>query len=182
MKKKQKITFLDALITRTGNNKSETIVFSKETSTDLYKNWKSHSTIQWKQASLKNLIQRSISNCSNEKLLGDELNYLRNVFIKGNDHPPKLVNSTRKIELVKNSSDQQEVTTNTKSRKIQLVLPYAGKRGNSIIPKMNRQLHKHLKDDVKVMITYQGTKLSSRFQVKDQTKFEDRNGVEYYYK
>ena len=25
------------------------------------------------------------------------------------------------------------------------------------------------------MITYQGTKLSSRFQVKDQTKFEQRN-------
>ena len=44
---------------------------------------------------------------------------------------------------------------------------------------MNRQPHKHLKYDVKVMITYQGTKLSSRFQVKDQTKFEHRNDVVY---
>ena len=42
---------------------------------------------------------------------------------------------------------------------------------------MNRQLNKHLKDDVKDMITYQGTKLLSRFQVKDQTKFEHRNDV-----
>ena len=42
---------------------------------------------------------------------------------------------------------------------------------------MSRQLNKHPKDDVKVMITYQGTKLSSRFQVKDQTKFELRNDV-----
>ena len=44
---------------------------------------------------------------------------------------------------------------------------------------MRRQLNKHLKDDVKVMITYQGTKLLSRFQVKDQTKFEHRNDVVY---
>ena len=29
------------------------------------------------------------------------------------------------------------------------------------------------------MITYQGTKLLSRFQVKDQTKFEHRNDVVY---
>ena len=84
-----------------------------------------------------------------------------------------------KMELEKNSSDQQEVTTNATSKQIQLVLPYAGKRGNNIIRKMRRQLNKHLKDDVKVMITYQGTKLSLRFQVEDQTKFEHRNEVVY---
>ena len=44
---------------------------------------------------------------------------------------------------------------------------------------MNRQLNKHLKNDIKVIILYQGTKLSSTFQVKDQTKFEHRNGVVY---
>ena len=131
-----------------------------------------------KRGLLKNLIQRSFSICSNEKLLADELNYLRNVFIKGNDYPPKLVNSMIKIELEKNS-DQQEVTTNATSKQIQLVLRYAGKCGNNIIQKMSRQLNKHLKYDVKVMITYQGTKLSSRFEVKAQTKFEHRNDVVY---
>ena len=44
---------------------------------------------------------------------------------------------------------------------------------------MNEQLNKHLKDDVKVMMTYQGTKLPSRFQFKYQTKFEHRNHVVY---
>ena len=39
------------------------------------------------------------------------------------------------------------------SKQIQLVLPYAGKRGNNIIWKMRRQLNKHLKDDVKVILT-----------------------------
>ena len=38
---------------------------------------------------------------------------------------------------------------------------------------------KHLKDDVKVMITYQGNKLSSRFQVEYQTNFEHRIHVVY---
>ena len=175
----QKITFLDVLITRTKDNKLETTVFRKETNTDLYINWNSHAPMQWKRRPLKNLIQRSISICSNENLLEDELNYLRNVLTKVNDYPPKLVNSIIKIELEKNSSDQQEVTTNATSKQIQLVLPYAGKRGNNIIRKMNRQLNKHLKDDVKVMITYQGTKHSSRFQVKEPTKFERRIDVVY---
>ena len=76
--------------------------------------------------SLKNLIQRSISICSNKKLLEDELNYLRNVFIKVIDYPPKLVNSATKTELGKNSSDQQEITTNAASNQIQLFLSCAG--------------------------------------------------------
>ena len=82
-----------------------------------------------------------------------------------------------KIELEENSSDQQEVTTYARSKQIQIVLPYAGKSDNNIIQKMSKKLNKHLKDDIKVMITYQGTKLLSRFQVKDQTKFEHRNDV-----
>ena len=81
----QKITFLEVLTARTRDNKLlETTVFRKETNADLYINWNSHAPIQWKRGSLKNLVHRSISICSNEKLL-DVLNYLRNAFIKTND-------------------------------------------------------------------------------------------------
>ena len=125
IKEGQKIMFLDVLITRTGNIKLETKVFRKETNADLYINWNSHASIQWKQGSLKNLIQRSTWICSNEKLFEDELKYLKNVFIKVKDYPQKLVNSIIKIELEKNSSNQQEVTTNAASRQTQLCLPYA---------------------------------------------------------
>ena len=72
------------------------------------------------------------------------------MFIKVNDYPPKLVNSIIKIDLKKNSSDQEEVTTNATGKQIQLALLYAGKHGNDIIRKRNRQLHKRLKDDVKL--------------------------------
>ena len=71
------------------------------------------------------------------------------MFIKVNDYPPRLVNSIIKIDLKKNSS-HQEVTTNATSKQIQLALLYAGKHGNDIIRKRNRQIHKHLKDDVKL--------------------------------
>ena len=45
---------------------------------------------------------------------------------------------------------------------------------------MNRQLHKHLKDDVKVMITKQGTNFHQGF--KPKIKFEHKNDVVYCWK
>ena len=50
-----------------------------------------------------------------------------------------------------------------------------GSRKPWVISQRAPQLPKHLKDDVKVMMPHQRTKLSSRFQIKDQTKFEHRN-------
>ena len=71
-----------------------------------------------------------------------------------------------KIELEKNSSDQQEVTTNATSKQIQLVLPYAGNPGNNIIWKMKRQLNEHLNDDVKVMIRIKELNVRQGFKSK----------------
>ena len=85
--------------------------------------WNSHAPMQWKWGSLKNLIKKSISICSNEKLLEDKLNCLRNVIIKVNNYLPKLSSSIIKIELEKTSSDQHEVPTNATSKQMQLVLP-----------------------------------------------------------
>ena len=89
----------------------------------MYINWHSNAPIQWKWGTLNNLTQRSVSICSNEKLLEDELNYLRNAFIKVNDYPLKLVNSIMKLEQEKNSCDQRGVTTNVPSKRMPLVLP-----------------------------------------------------------
>ena len=71
-----------------------------------------------------------------------------------------------KIELEKNSSDQQEVTTNGTSKQIQLVLPYAGNPGYNIIWKMKRQLNEHLNDDVKVMIRIKELNVRQGFKSK----------------
>ena len=61
-------------------------------------------------------------------------------------------------------------TTNTK-----FPVTLYGSHKPWVISQRAPQLHKYLKDDLKVMIPHQNTKLSSRFQIKDQTKFEHRN-------
>ena len=46
------------------------------------------------------------------------------------------------------------------------------KKGDNLFHKVNTQLNKLLKHGVKVRIVNQGTKLSTRFEIKDQAKFE----------
>ena len=45
IEEKQKVTFLDVIITRTENNTLKTTVVRKETNVDLYINWNSHAPI-----------------------------------------------------------------------------------------------------------------------------------------
>ena len=52
-------------LSRVQELKLDKTVFRKETNTDLYINWNSPATIEWKQGSLKNLIKRLILICSN---------------------------------------------------------------------------------------------------------------------
>ena len=39
-----------------------------------------------------------------------------------------------------------------------------------------------MKSKVKIIVTYQGTKLSTKFNIKDQTKFRHKNNIVYYSK
>ena len=63
-------------IRRLTKGKLETIVFRKETSTDIHMNWNSHAPMQWKIDTLKNLVKRSIIICSDQSLLQKQLDYL----------------------------------------------------------------------------------------------------------
>ena len=115
-------------------------------------------------------------------LLEKELSYLRNIFCKINNYPFKLVNDIIKKEIEKvNNVTNIENENNTENKdKVQILLPYAGTQGDNLINKMNKQLKKHLPQDIKVITTYQGTKLSSRFSVKDKVTFEHKHNLVYY--
>ena len=82
----QILTFFNGLITVTGGNKLETSVFRKATNTICI-------SAGWNKGTLRNLIQRLILICSNQKLLKDKLDYPRDVFIETNVYPPYLANS-----------------------------------------------------------------------------------------
>ena len=50
-------------------------------------NWNSHTPMQWKIVTLKNLVERSIIICSDQHLLQIELDPLGKVFVEINDYP-----------------------------------------------------------------------------------------------
>ena len=166
------ISFLDVLVKRTQNNKFETSVYRKPTNTDIYMNWNTHAPTNWKIGTLKTLIKRAKTVCSNETLLKREIEHLRKVFVEINNYPKNMVNRIIKQQLSNTfetvrENDQTKEPTET----VQLIVPYTGKQGNKILSKMKKNLSKALPDKVKTMITYQGTKLSTKFNIKDQTKF-----------
>ena len=101
-------------------------------------------------------------------------------LLKKIDYPPHLVSIIMKLISEKIINDKQEVTSNTENKQIQLPLSYAGKQGHHLILRMNRQLNKYIKYNVKVIITYQGTKHLTRLQINDQTNFELRSHLEHY--
>ena len=51
-----------------------------------------------------------------------------------------------------------------------MVLPYAGKQGETIVTDLKKCISRYLPDKVKPMITYTGKKLGSFFRVKDKIK------------
>ena len=137
-----------------------------------------------KFGTLKNLVKRSIIICSDQQLLQIELDHLRKVFVEINDYPSKTVENIIKNELEKENVDitnkPQTNTTDNSETKLQLFLPFSGKQGIQLLSKMKKQLKKRIPSNVKTCITYEGTKLSTQFPVKDRTKFEHRHNVVYF--
>ena len=65
-------------------------------------------------------------------------------------------------------------------QKIQLLVPYSGKQGHQLLLKIKKQLKKNLPDDIKLMISYRSTKLSTKFPTKGKTYFQHKHNVVYY--
>ena len=64
-----------------------------------------------------------------------------------------------------------------KEEKIQVLVPYSGKQGHQLLSKTKKQLIRTLPDDIKTIISYKSTKLSTKFPVKDKTDFQHKHNV-----
>ena len=71
---------MDVLIKRVNNNKLETGVYRKPTSSDICINWNAHTTTQFKIGTLRNLIKRAKLICSDEGLVKEGMKYATKVF------------------------------------------------------------------------------------------------------
>ena len=181
LEENNKITFLDVIINRISFNEIETNVYRKESNTDIYINWYSHTPLQWKIGTLRNLITRAKNISSTEDLLNLELDHLKTVFCNINDFPKNVVNNIIQQALSK-PIKQQDVISDTQEncKNLKLILRYAGEQGAQINLKMKKELRKVLPDNVKTTVTYQSKKLVSKFPVKDKIDFQHQNNVVYY--
>ena len=117
LEKNNEINFLDVLIKRVNNNKLETGVYRKLTSTDIYITWNAHAPTEWKIGTLRNLIKRAKLICSDESLVTEEMKYLTKVFHEVNNYPMSIVNSIVQQEPNHSQSKNRRAETNETSNK-----------------------------------------------------------------
>ena len=85
-----KLSFLNvSLIKR--NGKLETTVFRKETDNDIYLHWRCFAPIILKKDTLRILVRRAYTVCSNDNLLKEELPHIDTCFTEINGYPKWLL-------------------------------------------------------------------------------------------
>jgi hypothetical protein len=176
------IAFLDVLLKREESGKIQTSVYRKPTNNSIYIHWESYAPKQWKIGTLFGIVRRAYEICSTEEELKKELAHIENVFTMINGYPRSLVKSTikkvkRQIdELTAPNSDVGEDTTedtdnsdeNNDPKVLMLKVPYAGKKGESLMKDLNNTLQKNLPENLKCRIVHTGTKISRHFNIKDK--------------
>ena len=100
------ISFLDVLI-MTKNNTIETTVSCKQTHNGIYLHWESFTPEVWKCDTLKTLLFRVHTICTNKELLGKEVKHLKHVFITINGFPPWVVSQV--ISRVENEVSTTQI-------------------------------------------------------------------------
>ena len=176
-----KLAFLDVCVTRTNKNEIETSVYRKAANTSIYINWYSHAPSNWRTGTPRNLTKRAKPVSSTKLLLRNEIDHIWKVFIGNNDYPHKVVNHIIDQELLQPLEvETVETKKHDTEQKIQPLVPYSGKQGHQLLLKMKKQLKRNLSNDIKTMISYRSTKLSTKFPVKDKTDFQHKHNVVYY--
>ena len=74
---------------------------------------------------------------------------------------------------------QTDVKFESKDKSHLLLLPYQGEKGLHLKKLLKRNLKSLLPSTVKAYIDFTGKKLSTCFQIKDQTKFELKHDIIY---
>ena len=116
-----------------------------------------------------------------------EHKYLEKVFLEKNNYL-KWVNRQllTQIKFINGSNlssptiETKEVLANeneTVTKKHMLLLPYQGDIVIGLAKSLKRNLNKHLPNNVKSQVTFNGRKLNTPFNVKDRTKFEHKDDV-----
>ena len=118
--------------------------------------------------------------CSNDQCLQNEIKLLKKVFRDINGYLNWTIKQT--IEKVKNQNEMPrstQVTTNTEENKHLLMLPYKGKVGETTLKSLRNTLKSVIPANNTCKTIYIGTKLASKFNIKDKISKEHKHDLVY---
>ena len=116
------------------------------------------------------------------------LKYLEKVFHEKNNYPKNIVkqilNKAFEEHSCKNATnttlDEQNETEHTTEKKHILALSHQGQTGDFIIKSMKRRFRNLLPHCIAPKVAFTGSKLSSKFQVKNRTIFSHNHNIIYH--
>ena len=174
-----KLPFLDVLVIRK-DYEVETTVYRKSTNNDIYLYRQSFSPTTWKRGTLQTLVSKVCRVCSNDKHLENEIKHLKKVFRDINGCANWVIEQT--IEKVKNQNEMTRSTqaiTNTEENKHLLMLPFKGKVGETTLKSLRNTLKSAIPVNITCKIIYTGTKLASKFNIKDEISKKHKHDLIY---
>ena len=122
------ISFLDVLVIRKNNNTIKTTVYRKQTHNDIYVHWEYFKPEAWKRGTLKTLLFRAHTICSNKELLDKEVKHLKHVFITINGFQPwALLQVIIRVEKEVSTTQINQSIINTEPSNVKqdkIILPY----------------------------------------------------------
>ena len=127
-----------------------------------------------------NISFKNLRVCSNDKHLGNEIKHLKKVFRDINDYPNWVIEQT--IEKVKNQNEMTrstQVITNTEENEPLLMLPYKGRVGETTLKSLRNTLKSVMPVNNTCKIIYTGTKLASKFNIKDEISKKHKHDLIY---
>ena len=189
IEKEEQIAFLDVLLKREEDGTLQTSVYRKPTSNSIYIHWESYAPKQWKIGTLSGIIRRAHEICSTEESLRQELAHVRKAFIETNGYPPNLVKSV--LEKIRNNNNEDMTDTNDdpddtseeeRRTTLTMKIPYAGEKGENIVKSLQNTLTRNLPTNIACRIVQTGTKLSTKFNIKDQVDEKHLSNFIYHHK
>ena len=135
------------------------------------------------RGTLRTLLLRAHTICSDEKHLKKEIEHLKYAFTVVNGYPfllwyQVLDKITEDLQSVENPVPIQPVTEPVSNIESMIMLPYQGPQGDKLLMKLRRTIQRVDKNHL-TKVVYTGTKLSTQFPTKDQTIKEHKNNLVY---
>ena len=143
-----------------------------------------------KKSTLRTLIRQTYTVCSNDNLLQEELCHIEKSFTEFNGYPKWLLkqtldsfeNNNKNHNNNINNENNNDANLNRLTDKIvhTLKLPYKGDHGINLIKSIKTSTKKSLPEKYDLRIISTGTKLSSQFNIKDDTNKQHKHDLVYF--